>query len=111
MVDVAIADKSGKLRLDLPLMTANMDSVTEDAMANFIGAKGGIGVIHRFMTIEANVGIFKACQERTFVSIGCSPEDLERAAWFARLAFGDCADSEEPPPMRHPSGSGFEVLP
>jgi IMP dehydrogenase len=48
-------------------------------MANFIGAKGGIGVIHRFMTIEANVGIFKACQERTFVSIGCSPEDLERA--------------------------------
>jgi IMP dehydrogenase len=79
VVDVAIADKSGKLRLDLPLMTANMDSVTEDAMANFIGAKGGIGVIHRFMTIEANVGIFKACQERTFVSIGCSPEDLERA--------------------------------
>lgn len=40
-----------------------------------------------------------------------SAEDLERAAWFARLAFGDCADSEEPPPMRHPSGSGFEVLP
>ena len=79
VVDVAIADKSGKLRLDLPLMTANMDSVTEDAMANFIGAKGGIGVIHRFITIEANVGIFKACQERTFVSIGCSPEDLERA--------------------------------
>ena len=79
VVDVAITDKSGKLRLDLPLMTANMDSVTEDAMADFIGAKGGIGVIHRFMTIDANVRIFKACEPRTFVSIGCSPEDLERA--------------------------------
>ncbi len=79
VVDVAITDKSGKLRLDLPLMTANMDSVTEDAMADFIGAKGGIGVIHRFMTIDANVRIFKACQARAFVSIGCSPQDLERA--------------------------------
>ena len=79
VVDLAITDKSGKLRLDLPVMTANMDSVTEDAMANFIGAKGGIGVIHRFMTIETNVRIFKACEARTFVSIGCSPQDLERA--------------------------------
>ncbi len=79
VVDVAITDKSGKLRLDLPVMTANMDSVTEDAMANFIGARGGIGVIHRFMTIEANVRIFKTCEARAFVSIGCSPEDLARA--------------------------------
>ena len=79
VVDVAITDKSGKLRLELPVMTANMDSVTEDAMADFIGARGGIGVIHRFMTIEANVRIFKTCEARAFVSIGCSPEDLERA--------------------------------
>ncbi|MBL0714855.1 MAG: guanosine monophosphate reductase [Desulfosarcina sp.] len=78
VVDIDIADKSGKLHLDLPVMTANMDSVTEDAMANFIGAMGGIGVIHRFMSIEENVRIFKACNYKTFVSIGCSEMDLER---------------------------------
>ncbi len=79
VVDTSITDKSGKLKLDLPVMTANMDSVTEAAMANFIGSRGGIGVLHRFVSIEENVRMFKACEPRTFVSIGCSPEDLERA--------------------------------
>ena len=79
VVDTSIKDKSGKLQLDLPVMTANMDSVTETAMANFIGDKGGIGVLHRFVAIEENIRIFKACDHRTFVSIGCSDEDLERA--------------------------------
>ena len=78
VVDISITDKTGKLHLDLPLMTANMDTITEDAMVNFIGTKGGIGVIHRFMPIEDNVRIFKACSERAFVSIGCSELDLER---------------------------------
>jgi hypothetical protein len=40
-----------------------------------------------------------------------SAEDLERAAWFARLAFGNCAETEGPTPIRRPSRSGFEVLP
>ncbi len=79
VVDTSITDKSGKLKLDLPVMTANMDSVTETAMADFIGAKGGIGVLHRFVAIEENIRIFKACDCRAFVSIGCSDEDLERA--------------------------------
>jgi IMP dehydrogenase len=78
VVDISIVDKSGKLQLDLPLMTANMDSVTESAMANFIACKGGIGVLHRFVSIEENVQMFNACTGRVFVSLGCSPEDLAR---------------------------------
>ena len=79
VVDVSITDKSGKLTLDLPVMTANMDSVTEAPMANFIASKGGIGVLHRFASIEENVRMFRACEGRAFASIGCSPDDLERA--------------------------------
>jgi IMP dehydrogenase len=79
MVDISITDRTGKLRLALPVMSSNMDMITESAMANFMGDKGGIGVLHRFMTIERNIEEFKKCKYPTFVSIGCSEKDLERA--------------------------------
>jgi len=78
-VDISVSDRSGKLSLDLPVMTANMDSITESAMANFIGGKGGIGVLHRMMSIERNVAEFRKCTFPAFVSVGCSDEELERA--------------------------------
>ena len=79
IVDTAMTDKTGKLNLQIPVMTANMDTITESAMADFIGAKGGVGVIHRFMPIQDNVDIFKACAHKAFVSIGCSADDMARA--------------------------------
>jgi IMP dehydrogenase len=79
VVDISMQDRTEKLKLGLPLMTANMDTVTEEAMANFIGTKGGIGVLHRFMPIEENVRVFQACEFPVFVSIGCAQSDLERA--------------------------------
>ncbi|MFZ7125262.1 MAG: guanosine monophosphate reductase [Desulfobacterales bacterium] len=79
IVDISMRDKTGKLTLRLPLMTANMDTVTENEMADFIGEKGGIGVLHRYLTIEDNIRIFKACRSPVFVSIGCTAKDLERA--------------------------------
>jgi len=78
VVDISVTDKSGKLRLNLPIMSSNMDTITESEMANYIGEKGGIGVLHRFMTIEENIRMFKRCEGRAFVSIGCTDEDLER---------------------------------
>ncbi|CAB5160479.1 GMP reductase (EC [Olavius algarvensis associated proteobacterium Delta 3] len=79
VVDTTVSDRRGKLSLAIPLMSANMDTITESDMANFMGAKGGIGVLHRFCTIEENVRMYKACNYPTLVSIGCSAKDLERA--------------------------------
>ena len=79
IVDISMIDKTGKLHVKLPVMTANMDTVTETAMADFIGAKGGIGVMHRFMSIDDNVQMFKSCAHPTFVSLGCSAGDMARA--------------------------------
>jgi IMP dehydrogenase len=56
-----------------------MDTITETAMANFIGSKGGTGVLHRYMSIEDNVRMFKECKYPVFVSIGCAEKDLQRA--------------------------------
>jgi len=78
-VDVSVTDRTGKLSLQLPLMTANMDTITESAMANFIGKKGGIGVLHRMMTVERNVAELKRCAFPVFVSVGCADDELERA--------------------------------
>jgi len=79
LVDISMTDKTGKLKIDLPVMTSNMDTITESGMANFIGSKGGIGVLHRFMSVEKNIEEFKKCKTKVFVSIGCSEKDLDRA--------------------------------
>lgn len=40
------------IKLNIPLMTAGMDTVTESKMAISIAREGGIGVIHKNMSIE-----------------------------------------------------------
>ena len=42
-----------KLKLNIPLMSAAMDTVTESRMAIAMAREGGIGVIHKNMSIEA----------------------------------------------------------
>lgn len=79
IVDISSTDRLGKLSLSLPVMSSNMDTITESNMANFMHSKGGIGVLHRFLSIEENIAQFKACTGSTFVSIGCSASELERA--------------------------------
>ena len=40
------------LRLEIPIVSANMDTVTETRMAIVMARFGGIGILHRFMPIE-----------------------------------------------------------
>lgn len=42
-----------KIKLNIPLMSAGMDTVTESKMAIAIAREGGIGIIHKNMSIEA----------------------------------------------------------
>ena len=47
---------SRRIRLDIPIVSANMDTVTESGMAIAVARLGGIGVIHRFLTLDEEVG-------------------------------------------------------
>ena len=42
-----------KIRLNIPMMSAGMDTVTEHQMAIAMARQGGIGIIHKNMSIEA----------------------------------------------------------
>ncbi len=43
---------SKNISLNIPLISANMDTVTEYSMALVMAQQGGLGIIHRFLTIE-----------------------------------------------------------
>ncbi len=51
--DVSLKTKlTATLELNIPLMSAGMDTVTESSMAIAIAREGGIGIIHKNMSIE-----------------------------------------------------------
>jgi len=71
-----------KLNLQIPLMSSAMDTVTESRMAITISKLGGIGVIHRNLSIEKQVMEVKKVKKNNYLvgaAIGVSPEDFERA--------------------------------
>ncbi len=43
---------TGKVKLNIPLMSAGMDTVTEHRMAIAMARQGGIGIIHKNMSIQ-----------------------------------------------------------
>ena len=52
MVDLS-THLTKKVKLNIPMMSAGMDTVTEHRMAIAMARQGGIGIIHKNMSIEA----------------------------------------------------------
>lgn len=85
LVDIS-SDLSPDLRLSLPVISANMQNVTEDKMCMAMDASGGMGILHRFMTEERNVELVKlllanGCKNFG-VSLGVEKSDRRR---FSKL--------------------------
>jgi IMP dehydrogenase len=79
---------SKNLNLQIPLLSSAMDTVTESKMAIAISKSGGIGVIHRNLSIEKQVvEVQKVKRSNCLVgaAIGVSSRDLERAEELSRI--------------------------
>ena len=58
-LEVDLGNNGRHLYLKNPLISSPMDTVTEDQMAIKMSLKGGLGIIHRFMTVEEQVSQVK----------------------------------------------------
>lgn len=68
--DVDVTTKFSKhISLKIPLVSANMDTVTESEMAIKIALVGGIGIIHRFCSVEKQVKEVKRVKRKQNVII------------------------------------------
>jgi IMP dehydrogenase len=79
---------SPRLRLDIPLLSSAMDTVTDIDMAHAMAKAGGLGVIHRNMSFEAQCAIIKSLSDanlQSAIAIGIGENQLERAKKFIEL--------------------------
>ncbi len=65
----------------IPLISSNMDTITEHQMADAMTDLGGMAILHRFVSIEDNVKMFQKVKhkDKVAVSIGIGKDGLERA--------------------------------
>ena len=59
MVDISTY-LTKKIRLNIPMMSAGMDTVTEYKMAIAMARQGGIGIIHKNMSIEEHMAMYES---------------------------------------------------
>lgn len=83
--DVDISSNLGDLKLNLPLISANMDTVTSNDMALALYKHGGISCLHRFCTIEKSLEDFNYIKENgatAIPSVGLGEYEFQRAEAF-----------------------------
>lgn len=71
------------IELAIPVVSANMDTVTESRMAIAMAQQGGIGILHRFMTLERQVELVRRVKRAENVVVE-NPVTLPLAASVAQ---------------------------
>jgi IMP dehydrogenase len=88
--EIDLTTQIGALELTLPVISANMADITEANMAANMYELGGLGILHRFMSVRENVNMYLEAFETIAnwgdpnpygigVSIGVGDEGIKRA--------------------------------
>ncbi len=73
---------SNNLKLNIPILSSAMDTVTESKMAISIAKAGGIGVIHRNLNIKDQISEIKKVKSKKLLvgaAVGAGPLEHKRA--------------------------------
>jgi len=66
------------LKIDIPILAANMDTVIGSELADFLIEQGSIPIFHRFTSFEEQIAWVRRYQDKTFVSCGIHRLDETR---------------------------------
>lgn len=78
--NIDIGASIGTHDFSLPVISSPMDTVTESAMVRTMHDHGGLGIIHRYNTIEDQCKIVRSAEGATIAAaIGVSSDFLDRA--------------------------------
>jgi IMP dehydrogenase len=81
--DVDLTTQFGNIKLQLPIISANMKTVTGPEMTYAMFDGGGFGIMHRFWSIEDNIEAFEKINRKITaayigVSVGVTDNERER---------------------------------
>ena len=68
------------IRLKIPIISSPMDTITEVKMASAMSAVGGLGIIHRYNTIEEQAAMVRKVSGLVGAAIGITGDFEERSA-------------------------------
>ena len=71
------------LELRAPIISANMDTITNSTLANAMSSFGGIGCLHRFHDVQDNVAEFLRSNKNAIVSVGVTEDERRRVEYLA----------------------------
>jgi IMP dehydrogenase len=78
------------IRLSIPIVSSNMDTVTETHMAIAMAQLGGIGILHRFMTIEQQTDcVLRVKRTESFIVESPLTISPEASVGYARQRMAD----------------------
>jgi IMP dehydrogenase len=76
---VSLVSNFGRITSTLPIINSNMDSVASDALITEMHRSGAVGSLHRFQTIDQNVGQFQRVKHTDPVcAFGIGEDELNR---------------------------------
>lgn len=79
--NVSTDTKICELFLKIPILSAAMDTLTGRDMALALGREGGLGVVHKSMSIDEQCSIISEVSQAGYISaaaIGANPQAIER---------------------------------
>lgn len=86
-IDLSVPLPRTNMSLEVPIISSPMDTVTEDNMSHAMYASGGMGIIHRYNTVDRQVEILNdaiiAGVKLPAAAVGVSGDYLDRARALA----------------------------